>query len=866
LDQAPSGSLDQPNDRGGPTSGYLARHRLIEWLDDSAGPLVLVIAPSGFGKTSLLEAWAAETQAEVAWFACSGVDVEPSRFWRRFIGVLATRWPEIGNDAALLLARPSWEPTDVIAALRHDLAEADLGPSAIVIDDAQRAEPTQSLLAQLATSLPDRFRMILASQHNVVFSTSRLRVSGLVTELRARELAFSPDESDELLDRAGLALPSDSRRQLHILTQGWPVGLRLAVIALKSAADPNSVLASFQSTSQEVSDYLANEVIDRLPQGLADFMTKISVLSEFDAALCLDLTEQDDAEGLLQQVIDGELFISPSGAAVGRFQFHPMFAGFLQARLRSGGVEGFAAVHRRAIEILRDRGDVWGAMHHALLLDDVQQAATLLASSLIHSLEVDDATEARDVAHTWLNRFGLSALEADVGQLLQVLLVLTTFGVREAEAWLAAIEDAHPTLPPGEMAVAQGAWGDYFLARGDSDRCLQHNRLAEAAVREAIKVGPVFPRLAELPLQAVGAHLLVGDVAAAVTAVESPSLVPHPTVDEVRNPTIRGWLAFLNGDLAFARRSLEQGRHAAVEHSASATGLGWIFLKMLSGAGHMERLELAEAATAFAEVAEAAEANGRPIIQSLVGPWLARLATAQGNHGAALAAVAQARVVLAEPGPSAIGQLDLAEFRVAVALQPDIADRLLPLLPKTPEATLLKARLMIGRQAADHATRLLMSMEPTTLRQRVEWGVLCGLAHRERDRTTAHQRLKTALMLAHPHGYLASIIEQGTGISELLQSLAAGPTLSSYVDQLVLAAETRSHTAYRSVPSAIHPLSERELTVLGLLASRLTTAEIARTLFISPNTLKSHIKSIYRKLDASSRSEAVYKGQEQGQI
>ncbi len=165
------------------------------------------------------------------------------------------------------------------------------------------------------------------------------------------------------------------------------------------------------------------------------------------------------------------------------------------------------------------------------------------------------------------------------------------------------------------------------------------------------------------------------------------------------------------------------------------------------------------------------------------------------------------------------------------------------------------------------AEQILEDVEPLTIRERVEWGVLRSLAAQAPDLARAYRYLRTALALANPHGYLATIIEQGPGIAALLRSLPADNDLKPYVDELSVCAE--SGAAPSKSPAGLAPggpLSDRELTVLRLLSSLLTTTEIAGALFVSPNTLKSHMKSIYRKLDVSSRAGAVREGQARGLI
>ena len=169
---------------------------------------------------------------------------------------------------------------------------------------------------------------------------------------------------------------------------------------------------------------------------------------------------------------------------------------------------------------------------------------------------------------------------------------------------------------------------------------------------------------------------------------------------------------------------------------------------------------------------------------------------------------------------------------------------------------------MLRREWAK-AGEILEETEPLTIRERVEWGILRSLAAQAADLSRAHRYLRTALELAQPHRYLATIIEQGPGIAALLRSLPASAGLRPYVDELSVRAEAAAASSSTG-PAGLLPgglLSDRELEVLRLLASRLTTTEIAGALFVSPNTLKSHMKSIYRKLDVSSRAAAVREGQ-----
>ena len=849
-----------------PAGPRVQRAVLLRRLESAGEPLVLVVAPSGFGKTSLLAEWATTTDVQVCWVSCDESDGDPAHFWSRVTSCLAARWPDAGTDAALILERPGWDEAELVDSLARDLADLPAA-AAVVIDDAQFAEAAQRMLARVAQQLPPHVRLLVASQHNPVFSTSRLRLAGVITELRAGDLAFTDVEVEQLLELAGLGREPIDGRRLRSLTEGWPAGVQMAVLAMRAGGDPREVIDALASTTRETSDYLANEVMNRLPPELAGFLVNICVLDEFDVQLCQAVSGQDDAGRLLDRVITDDLFIYQVDLAGQRFRLHPMFAAFLAARLKSLGGTQFRDAHLRAAAALQERGDRLAAMRHAMAVADMPLAAAVLADSMHTILEFTNAQEGWAVARAWLAKFGDAAAEDNPGQLLEFVLPLASAGHREAEGWLAKVHQAHPALPPGLAALAHGTWAAYYNNLGSVDSALEHNRLARQAAGAAAGQGPLFPMLAQLPLQEAGAHLLAGDLPAAAAALQRGTApLSVPLVDERRSPVIQAWVVFLQGDLVSAVAALDLVRRAGAEYDVVAHGVGQIFANMIKAGIHLERGEHEPAGTLLAAAQAEARINGRPFIQGMVDTWIARLATARGDRAGALASLAQVRLALTAPDDRVRAQFALEEFRVALALAPAEASALIPRLPANTASGLLQARLHVGQRQWAKAEQILAAAEPATIREQVEWGVLRSLAAQAPDRSQAHRHLRTALELAQPHGYLATIIEQGPGITALLRSLPAGTGLKPYIDELSVRAEAAAAPKDRAglLPGGL--LSDRELTVLRLLASRLTTTEITGALFVSANTLKSHMKSIYRKLDVSSRADAVREGEARGLI
>ena len=230
-------------------------------------------------------------------------------------------------------------------------------------------------------------------------------------------------------------------------------------------------------------------------------MAQISVLEEFDAELCEAVTGDRDSRALLEQVVANDLFVYQLDFAGERFRFHQMFAAYLRSRLKGRGDQAFQQAHDRATEALRERGDRLGALRHAMAVSDVRRAADLVTESVATILEVDDARQAIAVARAWLARMGDEAIGERPGSILQFVFVLATFGQRDAQRWLLAFDQAHPSNEPAVAAFRHATWSNLYANRGDADRAQSHNAMVFQAAETASADGPLWPKLVELPLQ-----------------------------------------------------------------------------------------------------------------------------------------------------------------------------------------------------------------------------------------------------------------------------------------------------------------------------------------------------------------------------
>ena len=223
-----------------PMGARVSRKPLVDRIEQANQRLSLIVAPAGFGKTTVLAEWARTTTASVAWLSCDQADDEPREFWTGVIATVARQWPGVGDDAALILARGSEDVRELVSSLMNDLAEVEM-PFAIVIDDAQYAKSSQRSLFDLAQGLPLNGRMVLASRWDPPFSLAKLRVDDNLFELRARNLVFSREETVELFSLAELTIDKGDVERLHAFVEGWPAGCHLALAALRRSDDPKKV-------------------------------------------------------------------------------------------------------------------------------------------------------------------------------------------------------------------------------------------------------------------------------------------------------------------------------------------------------------------------------------------------------------------------------------------------------------------------------------------------------------------------------------------------------------------------------------------------------------------------------------------------
>ena len=371
------------------------------------------------------------------------------------------------DDAFVLLERDGANTYDSAVAVANELATVD-APGVIVVDDLHLAAPAPAMLTAFIEALPDGFRFVAGTRSDPPLSLARLRLRGELLELRGDDLRFGAAEMSDFFELHDVPLAADELVRLHELTEGWPAGAQLAAIALQRGVGRDDFLEAFASTDRAVGDFLVSEVLASLPPELVDFLVETSVLDAFDAELCAAVTGVEEAAVLLERLVAANLFVVPLDERARWYRYHHLFGAFLRARLASLGSSRLRAAHDRACRALEDRGDVEGALQHAMAMGDVERAGQILRAAIGRSMSMSEGADVTVRAvRLWLHEFGAAFIETDPAWVVEFLIGLISLtGPDDVPSWLERVRRAHPDADGELTALIEGAWGEHHQHRG----------------------------------------------------------------------------------------------------------------------------------------------------------------------------------------------------------------------------------------------------------------------------------------------------------------------------------------------------------------------------------------------------------------
>jgi LuxR family maltose regulon positive regulatory protein len=470
--------------------GTVARTAQLDQLAESlAARLVLMVAPAGWGKTSLLrDWWLAAQDSGVAWLSVREGDNDQVRFWSGVVAALRTVAPDTGAAALeAVSASGAWTPGWVETLLVDDLARS-AGPITLVLDDLHviTSPEVRAGFEFLVEHLPPTLSLVVAARCDPELPLARLRARGELAEIRADQLRFSQDEAQRLLTQTlGLAVPPEEVQALWQRTEGWAAGLYLAGLSLRGRTNGQMAgfVGAFAGDDRHIFDYLAAEVLAGLPSRIRAFLLRSAVLGQFCAPLCDAVTGSAGSQDMLEEIERRQLFVLPLDNARRWYRYHALFAEMLRSELDRAEPGLVPLLHRRASAWHRQHGTVTEAIDHAIAAGDLAEARELIAA---HWHDVLDEGLAETV-RGWLDRLPREMVTGDARMcLIRSLLASLQDRPEDIEPWLAAAAAAAPQGPSYHgPASVESATCFYRALRGCVDGDLA---AAEPAGRRAAEL------------------------------------------------------------------------------------------------------------------------------------------------------------------------------------------------------------------------------------------------------------------------------------------------------------------------------------------------------------------------------------------
>jgi LuxR family transcriptional regulator, maltose regulon positive regulatory protein len=869
----------QPGQTGLGTARLIARDELVARLDRAVGRKVTVVcAPAGSGKTSLLRAWSGRPgQAHRVVFVQVRRDEQDAQaFWLALLDAICGL-PGTAGQAAAPAPTPDFNVAMLADRVLAELARQRDGVI-VVIDDLHELDspPSVAELARVLANLPGDVHAIVATRRDLRLGLHQLRLAGELAEIRGADLRFTEREARELLAAAGIALSEGGAQLLYKRTEGWAAGLRLAALSLAGHPDRERFIADFSGSDRTVAEYLIAEMLERQPGDVQQLLLRTAVPDQVNGDLADLLTGRPGSERILLSLEDANAFVVSLDSERTWFRYHHLFGDLLRLELRRRLPEEVTTLHRKAAGWYIRQGRAADAIRHTQLAGDWSDAARMLAD---HSFSLTMDGQGQTV------RTLLRAFPRDGACYLELALVrgarsLSWGRLDEAAADLMVAEAYAETTPPDRrrrlqianaslklrLATRRGRLADVteqaaFLASPLSGHC-----------EEDIALGNDLRAMALMNLGTVEAarglpdaerHLLEGaDLARKIGRpyIEVRCLVQLGPASRIRS-------------LAAARRRCEEAIALAESHG---WGAAWMTApaQVTLAAAMVWAGELGEAERCLQPAARALAAEGGLDTQLLLHQTTGMLMAARGRNREALAEFSAAERLHSQlEGPHATaaqvtGWMLATKARLGMAAEARAA---LAGLPDDQAAAgeLGNARAVICLAEGDPAGALgalrdvLDGTAPvigyTTL---VEAALLAGLAYRGLgDQRAANQAAERALALAEADRLVLPFAM--TGARELLEALPSHATAhAALLAEILDVLRGSPVTSREGYARPAEELSPGELRVLRYLPTNLSRDEIAAQLSVSVNTVSTHLRKIYAKLQVGDRSAAVRRARE----
>lgn len=844
------------------------RPRLFDALDaGSEGRLVLISAPAGAGKTSLLSTWLAERpRKRLAWMSLRPRRGE-SAFWAEFLEALRGVAPTTKGLSQLAAPRAG-TPAGFVDRLLNAVAQLR-SPVTLVIDDFHNLPRTGVAggIEQLLRASTPKLRLIISTRHDPDLPVHVFRANGELVELRAADLAFTPDETDEFLDALDVELHPTVFQLLLERTEGWAAGLRLFSLSLRGS-DTGSVDALLDDGAAV--DYLVQEALRSQPQETRRFLLQTSIVDRLTPDLAEALTGVDSA-GMLDDLVNQNLFIERVGTRPAWYRYHHLFAELLRTELLQDGALEARELHARAARWYLDKEEYVDAVQHAFAARDLELASSCLVESWFDLVsEVDLIVQA-----TLMEGLPPEQVRGSIPlTAVAATLALINGEVRRAGQWLDAVESVDLDACDGRVR-AMFLFASLLRQRLDG-RCSKAAETAEVLLEladaglfggrtadrlRALTLGPLG--VCEVWLERPSAQGHLHEALHLARAVD----VPHPEIASL------GALALLElgqGRLRraahLARSSADAAENRGLERTPQAS-MGYAALALADY--EWNDLDSAEANARM--LGEIARASGDRIARALSAYVDASICRARGDGEIEvgiqrLEGVANDWAEVEAPALRAACATLYARLTAAAGDQVSAAEILKRALGEAPDGSeipLALARLRLAAGEPEEALALLSLDGNDDTVDTIERAVLVAVAQRTLGNTEeSRDATARALALGEAESIRRPLLDAGPSLRELLTDHLRHSTAHRWFASDLLSTLNGRDARGAAPAELLEPLTAREADVLRYLPTMMSNADIAAELFVSVNTIKSHVKSIYRKLDATQRRDAVRRAQQ----
>lgn len=891
----------------------VARPRLTEQLNQGlAGDLTLVSAPAGYGKSTLVAAWIKEAGHAACWLSLDARDSDPERFLRHFVAALKTISTDIGTNIVDWLDSPQLPPLDaLITDLLNDITTIE-HEFLFVLDDYHTIDNPEidEALIFILDNQPLQMHLVITTREDPSFALSRMRARGKLSEIRISDLRFTETETADFLNRTmQLDLDSEAVATLDSRTEGWIVGLQLAAISMAGLSDKDTFLRSFTGSHRFILDYLVEEVLQRQPEAVRNFLFQTSILDRLNGALCDAVTEGVDGQSMLERLERSNMLILPLDEQREWYRYHHLFGDVLKTYAIRQFPDQVSHWHDRASSWFGRNGFRADAIRYAFAADNFERAASL-------------------VEQTWPEMY---------------------YGVRPMTwlSWARKLPEELVRVRP----VLSAAYGWMLLDKGELDEADQRLRTVEywlgelseaASPSEVFDAGMVVDNEAEFDSLAGSTAsarayfaLNTGDIAGAISyAQQSLELLRASDYFWVGGSALfLGLAQWSTGDLGAAYISLaESATNQRKAHSHYFETFGIVMMAdvrleqgrlqdthqlyqqaqqlVASGAERGSQVVqgpvdlysgLSDLHREWNDLDNAARyiSYGQKVVKQAILPGSAyrlvciraRLSEALGDYEQALAFLQEAEAVYqttAVPDLYPIlalkarmwvrgGHLDLARNWVMQRrLSVDDELTFLNLFDYATYARVLLAEYeshasqddgMLSKALALLERLVSASEESGRHRLGVEISILQAHAyHLAGEQSHSLRALAQALTQAEAEGYVRVFLDEGDTMQQILSEAMTQGLVSDYALKLLTLFSSTGADAHQADVNQllIEPLSQRELEVLHLVALGHTNQAVADELFIALSTVKKHTNNIFGKLGVTSRTQAVARARQLG--